>query len=384
LSVYLHDKVAELPLPAEAWFGLLPLHPSEAFTYTLRAETAATFISIEAQTLPQCAAALQHHVYSALHTTWVQLWQLLATTCAEVTATTHHLRAQLHQHAAVQQDLAEAEVIQQAIANLPKLPASTHQLLAAVNDEQSSIDQLIDLVHQDPTVSGLVLQHVNSAAYGLPRPIASIQHAIAYLGRDALYQIVLQDSLHRMLPADAAFAAIQHHSTVIALIAHVIAAHSPIAKACNPLTLGILHDIGEVVLLGLKRTHEQVHILFDTLDTAAFGAQLLRHWHVPEPLCRVIAQQRLPEFCPPEQLTSDDRAALALLYLAHIYYGFLTSTPCVGPTYLDSYIRVLQLTPTDPRQFYHDVLVPALAKQQYKVPAPLRTLLSQSSSLIST
>lgn len=58
------------------------------------------------------------------------------------------------------------------------------RLLAALNEPKASVSAVEDLIKHDPTMSVRVLRCVNSASFGLTPEIASISHAVVYLGLD--------------------------------------------------------------------------------------------------------------------------------------------------------------------------------------------------------
>jgi EAL and modified HD-GYP domain-containing signal transduction protein len=60
------------------------------------------------------------------------------------------------------------------------------QLLARVNDPNSTLTDIVDILATDVAMSVKALRYVNSAAAGLTTKIESIQHASVLLGRDTL------------------------------------------------------------------------------------------------------------------------------------------------------------------------------------------------------
>lgn len=60
------------------------------------------------------------------------------------------------------------------------------QALARLNDPDSTVDEIHELVSRDVALGVKALTHVNSAAYALNRRVESIREAIVYLGRDRI------------------------------------------------------------------------------------------------------------------------------------------------------------------------------------------------------
>jgi len=73
-----------------------------------------------------------------------------------------------------------------------KLPANkvaTMQLLAQLQDPESSMDELANLISQDVTMSMRILRYINSAQFNLGKEIESIQRATVMLGRSTIRNI---------------------------------------------------------------------------------------------------------------------------------------------------------------------------------------------------
>jgi hypothetical protein len=151
------------------------------------------------------------------------------------------------------------------------------------------------------------------------------------------------------------------------------------SKPLNLTTIGILHDIGKIVVLLLKRKYHNIKDLFDLLDDAGIGASLLESWDLPACVFQVIENQHVPEFCPPENLDHPYRNEIAILYLAHVYYDLLVGKTTVSTMYLPEYLSMLNLPHADPLRLYQDTLFPALLKNQKRLPETVRNLLLHTS-----
>ncbi len=86
---------------------------------------------------------------------------------------------------------------------LPQLPAITMRVLETLRDPNADNATIAALVSQDPGLSVKVLRTVNSAAFGLRRPIDNVQHAVAVLGRAPLESMVLAVAVAASLPKQA-------------------------------------------------------------------------------------------------------------------------------------------------------------------------------------
>ena len=83
--------------------------------------------------------------------------------------------------------------------DLPSFPAVVTQTLRALRDPNSSLRDIADTLRVDPGMVIRVLGTVNSAAYGLARPVENLTHAISLMGRgqveSLLYAVAVKDCL---------------------------------------------------------------------------------------------------------------------------------------------------------------------------------------------
>ncbi|HKE95238.1 MAG TPA: HDOD domain-containing protein [Povalibacter sp.] len=69
----------------------------------------------------------------------------------------------------------------------PRRPMLLPKLLQTLNDSESSRDELVRVLMEDPTLAGSVLQRSNSAYYRTsPEPVESLDRAVFLLGTDGL------------------------------------------------------------------------------------------------------------------------------------------------------------------------------------------------------
>ena len=69
----------------------------------------------------------------------------------------------------------------------PRRPMLLPKLLQAINDDESTRQELVRLIMEDPTLAGAVLQRANSAYHRVtPEPVESLDRAVFMLGTDGL------------------------------------------------------------------------------------------------------------------------------------------------------------------------------------------------------
>lgn len=79
-----------------------------------------------------------------------------------------------------------------ALRHIPRPPAALHKLLSPHFLDQASSGELSELISGEAQIAAKVLATVNSPAYGLQQPVASIGHAVTFLGLNTVRGICLQ------------------------------------------------------------------------------------------------------------------------------------------------------------------------------------------------
>ena len=89
---------------------------------------------------------------------------------------------------------ADQAVVTKALANIgdiATLPEVTVKIIEIVEDPNSTARDLHSVIKNDPALSAKVLKVVNSAFYGLPGQIGSVDRAIVLLGMSAVKNIAV-------------------------------------------------------------------------------------------------------------------------------------------------------------------------------------------------
>ncbi len=79
--------------------------------------------------------------------------------------------------------------------HIPSPPALAIQILQKAGQADCKVKEISDLLAHDPGLSAKILKTLNSAVFGLSRPVTSVQQAVAILGSRALRSLVLGLSL---------------------------------------------------------------------------------------------------------------------------------------------------------------------------------------------
>ena len=89
------------------------------------------------------------------------------------------------------------------VTEISSLPEITTRIVQVVEDPRSTAHDMHEIVKNDPALAAKILKVVNSAFYGLPAQIASLDRAIVMLGLSAVKNIALAASLARLFKPEA-------------------------------------------------------------------------------------------------------------------------------------------------------------------------------------
>ncbi|MFH0883802.1 MAG: response regulator [bacterium] len=199
------------------------------------------------------------------------------------------------------------------VTRLTPMPQIAAQVLAISEDPHSSASQLAEIVQKDPVITANVLKLVNSAYYGYRRSISNIQQAIVVLGFDEVRNVTVAASLSQGLNIEGSrlFQGSDFwlHSLATATIAGAIAKRNPKVNADDAFIIGLLHDIGDVIL------DQHFHMFFEKIlddaeaggenlslverrrlgvDHAEIGGVLARNWFLPVSIEKAILYHHEP------------------------------------------------------------------------------------------
>jgi len=201
------------------------------------------------------------------------------------------------------------------IGQLPAVPDTYREILAALNSDRSSTEACGRIIGKDLAMTAAILKLSNSAFFSLRHEVTSPTEAVAYLGIDLLKSLVLAYGLFGQVGAFRVPTFTLHHLWVHSLA--VAASAKRIADAEGALsqrgteffTAGLLHDVGILILASrLPEDYARVLALLERaggdLETAEYhvfgtthsevGAYLLTLWGLPVGIIEAAAYHHLP------------------------------------------------------------------------------------------
>ena len=223
-----------------------------------------------------------------------------------------------------------------SISHIATLPEITIKIIDLVEDPSSTAQDLHNVIANDPALCSRILKVVNSAFYGLPRQIGSINRAIVLLGLNAVKNIAIAASLSKLFRGGELCPRFSARSLWI----HSMATGAGSKLICDQLKLGLpdeaflaglIHDIGLMVQMQAMRdklvgVFEQMKFNADGqpltnmreierkligADHCAFGACLCETWKFPKSFSYVTGHHH-----DPMSLPSGNRMLAAVVYVA--------------------------------------------------------------------
>jgi HD-like signal output (HDOD) protein len=219
------------------------------------------------------------------------------------------------------------------INSIGTLPEVTAKIISTVEDPKSSSADLHKLVSHDPALVTRVLKVVNSAFYGLPGQIASINRAIVLLGLNAVKNIAVAASLGQLfrgmkLCEEFTARDLWTHCVSVAVAASDLAKGMHIPLVDEAFLAGMVHDVGLLVSLQLmpdqlRRACEQAQTStmpfceiereIMGVDHQQLGQALCELWKFPRTCQLVAAYHHHPEAMP-----ADSRLLVTIVAVADV------------------------------------------------------------------
>ena len=211
--------------------------------------------------------------------------------------------------------------IRQAIRSLdvlPAMPVIAQRLLGLNLDTEEGERMLLVLIEQDPQISAKILGLANSAMVGASRNITSVKGAAILLGTKRVQSVATGIAIISLMAKPPAgefdIRDLWLHGVSIAFAVQGIAQFMPAKMRPQDDQLflaGMLHDIGYLVLAYLDpKLSDKLHnrlaaeperpimdVEREILEIChdELGAELARHWNLPEEIVAVLRYHHSPE-----------------------------------------------------------------------------------------
>lgn len=217
------------------------------------------------------------------------------------------------------------------VGEIATLPEVTVKIIHVVENPKSTARDLHEIIRNDPALAARILKVVNSAFYGLPGQIASVDRAIVLLGLSAVKNIAIAASMTRLFQSGSAIEGfnpveVWRHSIAVGVASRMISAAQGRPSVEESFLAGLIHDLGLLVvrqvyprkladILAHVKTGNKSWCQLETeiigADHQAFGMALASKWRFPRTLCTAIGYHHNPE-----ALSAENRELPTLVYVA--------------------------------------------------------------------
>ena len=267
----------------------------------------------------------------------------------------------------------ENEILKEKVQNiiqLPALPTIAVEVASLIDNPNTSVSKLTQVISSDQVLTAKVLKIANSPFYGFQRKISTLDFAIMVLGFDSLKEILISISLISAFKRkqDKYFNSKEfwEHSLATGIAARTLARELGYRISGESFVAGLLHDIGILV------THQYFHedykkiiqrvtegkAVFQDIEEAVLfathgeiGGWLAERWNLPEQLIDAIKFHHKPE------LAEKNPQLTALIhfvdYLCHkLEIGALSYENV--ETYSPEALKILNISEAEITQTFYD------------------------------
>ena len=220
----------------------------------------------------------------------------------------------------------------ESITDLPTLPVVVAEISNQIGNPTTNAADIGKLIEQDQALTSKVLRLVNSAYYGFPKQIKSIQHAVVILGFNKVKTLIITASVFNAFKGGKAeglnLYRFWQHSLGTALASKVAAEMIGISHYSEEAFLGgLLHDLGKVILdqfqpaiYGpiVKYANDKGILVVDAemevmgLTHANVGGWIMEKWRLPSTIVRMVADHHHPNS------TTERRELISAIHLGDI------------------------------------------------------------------
>lgn len=207
--------------------------------------------------------------------------------------------------------------INSQMESLPALPTTVSEVMAVTANPESSANDLMHVIIKDQTMCSTILKVANSAFFGIPRGVSTIERAVVILGHVEIRNIVIGRALFTSFAKlnqenKNAVSLFWEHAFTCGLAAKIMGEHLHLPPS-ELFIAGLIHDIGKLVMLMafpndypiLQELANPYNLDNSTEERAKFstshdkvGLQLAERWLLPEQLCMAIGYHHSPQHAP--------------------------------------------------------------------------------------
>jgi putative nucleotidyltransferase with HDIG domain len=195
-----------------------------------------------------------------------------------------------------------------SIPDIPTLPTIFAEVNKLLQDYDTSIKSLGEIIEKDQAMVTKILKLVNSTFYGFSSQIKNINHAIIILGFNTIRNAIVSVSIIKAFSGKKTregfdIADFWKHSIAVAVTSRYLSEQTKLDSPDDCFVGGLLHDIGKIILSQhFTELFDQVWRLVKedgvsfyeaeekllSVNHAQIGGYLAKKWQFPESLINSI------------------------------------------------------------------------------------------------
>lgn len=198
------------------------------------------------------------------------------------------------------------------VGDLPPMPHVASRAISMVENPATTAQELTELLQTDTALAARVLKIANSAMFSRQREITTLNQAIMIIGFKALKGIIVAATLRQL---NKSFGSLEkliwENSMCAAMCASLVAKKLRKRYVEEIFLLGLLHSLGQIVLLAQKETQADYkkvmglirdqHLDYVTAESQVYGfahpligALVAKKWNFAPDTCQIILHYRDP------------------------------------------------------------------------------------------
>jgi putative nucleotidyltransferase with HDIG domain len=207
--------------------------------------------------------------------------------------------------------------IWKSLNRLPAFPATVHKVTCLINNPDSSLSELVEVIRLDQGITANILRMCNSAYFGLRYKVDNVHDAIMYLGKQNIVRAVMTAGASRFFKDTPGYEAkakdLWEHAVGTALMSQILA--KKILKHEDPqlFTAALLHDIGKIILGEfVSEKHHEIKNCMSArscsfleaeeevlgVTHAGIGGMITAAWRFPQDIQQAITYHHRPDCHP--------------------------------------------------------------------------------------
>ncbi|MGD9411987.1 MAG: HDOD domain-containing protein, partial [Desulfobacterales bacterium] len=198
-------------------------------------------------------------------------------------------------------------IILAIIDSFPSMPGAGARMLALLQEQDTKVSEIEEILRYDPGLTANVLKLANSAYFGVPSKIGSLKQAVTLLGMKRLTQLVVASCVSALMDKSVAgydlpAGDLWRHSVAVSIACETMVKDQKRNNHIDVFTPALLHDIGKLVLGSFVSEEleaiQQIagkgipfvvaeNMVLGT-DHAEIGARILKRWNLPAEVINAV------------------------------------------------------------------------------------------------